>query len=268
MLSSVLVQNIIAVNRLNYTALRTIWHRDRQCYALTVKKEGRTIYQTLDRTRYVSDKNHILLLTKGITYSFTFEELGECIMVEFDGKMPDGIPGISSFGIEVNPAIADILDKMETEWTFKRTAYRNSCMSSLYQILAILERTEKANNIPLGYYKLIQPAVKYMAQKYMNQKLNNDILAKQANMSTSYFRRLFKKIFAVTPMRYLQDMRIEKVKELLLTERLSVSEAADMAGFSSLYYLDYVFKKIIGMTPTEYVKVYVNGSHNDKGQKS
>jgi AraC-like DNA-binding protein len=268
MFSTVLVQNIIAVNRLNYTALRTTWHRDRQCYALTVKKEGRTIYQIPGGTRHVSDKNHILLLKKGITYSYTFEELGECIMVEFDGKMPDDIPGISSFEIDVNPAIADILDKMETEWTFKRSAYRNSCMSSLYQILAILERNEQANNIPLSYYKLIQPAVKYMAQKYGDQKLNNDILAKQANMSTSYFRRLFKKVFAVTPMQYLQDMRIEKVKELLLTERLSISEVADMVGFSSLYYFDYVFKKVIGMTPTEYIKVYVNGGHNDKGRKS
>jgi AraC-like DNA-binding protein len=210
----------------------------------------------------------VLLLKKGITYSYAFEELGECIMVEFDGKMSGDIPGISSFEIDVKPAIADILDKMEIEWTFKRIAYRSSCMSSLYQILAILERNEKAQNIPLSYYKLIQPAVKYMAQKYANQKLNNDILAKQANMSTSYFRRLFKKVFSVTPMQYLQGIRIEKVKELLLTERLSVSEVADMSGFSSLYYFDYVFKKATGMTPTEYVRVYVNGSHNDKGQKS
>jgi AraC-like DNA-binding protein len=267
MLSGVLVRDIIAVNRLNYTAHRTTWHRDRQCYALTVKKEGRTIYQSLDGNRHVSDQNNILLLKKGISYSYTFEELGECIMVEFDGLLPDTIPDISSFRIDVNPAIADILEKMEIEWTFKRTAYRSSCMSSLYQILAILERNEKANNIPLRYYKLIQPAVEYMAQKYMDQRLDNDVLAKQANMSTSYFRKLFKKIFTITPMQYLQDMRIGKVKELLLTERLSVSEVADMVGFSSLYYFDYVFKKETGMTPTEFVKVYVTGGHNGKKQK-
>jgi AraC-like DNA-binding protein len=260
MFSSLVVRDIIAVNRLNYTAIRTTWHRDRQCYALTVKKEGRTIYKTLEGKEYVSDQSHILLLKKGISYSYRFEELGECIMVEFDGEMPEAVPEIASFPMSVNPAAADILDKMENEWTFKRPAYRSSCMSALYQLFAILERHEIANPISLRHYKLIQPAVDYMVQKYRDPDLNNDTLARQANMSTSYFRRLFKKIFTLTPMQYLQDIRIGKVKELLLTERLSVSEVSEMVGFSSLYYFDYVFKKKTGITPTEYVKLYVTGA--------
>jgi AraC-like DNA-binding protein len=155
--------------------------------------------------------------------------------------------------------MVNILDKMESEWTFKRPSYWNSCMSALYQIFAILERHETAATVPLWYYKLIQPAMEYMAQNYGDPDLNNDILAAQANMSTSYFRRLFKKIFSQTPMQYLLSIRIDKVKELLLTERLLVSEVARMVGFSSLYYFDYVFKKETGMTPTEYIDLYVTG---------
>jgi AraC-like DNA-binding protein len=266
--SSVLVTGIIAVNRLHYTVLKTTWHRDRQCYALTVKKEGRTVYQTLEGKKYVSDQNHILLLKKGISYSYTFEKPGECIMVEFEGRLPGAIPEITSWDITVNPAITGILDQMETEWTFKRTAYRNSCMAALYRLLTMMERNGGENNVPLRYYHLIQPAVEYMAQRYMNQKLSNNTLAKKANMSTSYFRQLFTRIFSVTPCQYLRTMRIGKVKDLLLTERLSVSEVAEMTGFSSLYYLDYVFKKETGMTPTEFVKLNVSGGQGGARQLS
>jgi AraC-like DNA-binding protein len=66
-------------------------------------------------------------------------------------------------------------------------------------------------------------------------------------------------------MQYLLSVRIDKVKELLLTERLLVSEVAQMVGFSSLYYLDYVFKKETGMTPTEYLNLYVTGCNRPSG---
>jgi AraC-like DNA-binding protein len=257
--SNLTIQDIIAVNRLNYTVLRNTWHRDRPCYALTAKKKGRTLYESLKGQKFMSDENHILLIKKGITYSYTFEELGECIMIEFDGQLPEDLPQISSFGINVNLGIFNIFDKMESEWTFKRPSYRNSCMSTLYQIFAILERHETADTIPLRYYKLIQPSMEYMAKNYGSPDLDNDILAARSNMSTSYFRRLFKRIFFQTPMQYLLSIRIDKVKELLLTEQLSISEVSQMVGFSSVFYFDYVFKKETGMTPTEYIDLYVTG---------
>ncbi|MBS1973523.1 MAG: helix-turn-helix transcriptional regulator, partial [Bacteroidetes bacterium] len=51
---------------------------------------------------------------------------------------------------------------------------------------------------------------------------------------------------------YFISQRIEKVKELLVYDELSLSEIADKLGYSSVAYLSSQFKKVTGLTPTFY----------------
>jgi len=52
--------------------------------------------------------------------------------------------------------------------------------------------------------------------------------------------------------KYFINQRIEKVKELLVYDELSLSEIADQLGYSSVAYLSNQFKKITGLTPSFY----------------
>jgi AraC-like DNA-binding protein len=200
----------------------------------------------------------MLLLRRGLS-SIIHAGMGECITVEFSGAISDTLPDITSFHLSQKTFPIDILDKMEGEWAFKRTSWQNSCMAGLYQLFAILEKIEFFNFLPLRPCRQIQPALEYIEKNYHDSDLDSEILAKQANMSTAYFRKIFKQMLKVSPVKYLQTVRINKAKEILITERFTISETSEMTGFSSPFYFDTVFKKETGMTPTDYIRNMIGG---------
>ena len=77
-------------------------------------------------------------------------------------------------------------------------------------------------------------------------------LAFEASVSETYFRREFKLYFGLSPVAYIQKIRIENAKSLLLTGYYQVSEVAVRCGFDSISYFSTTFKKLCGITPTEY----------------
>ena len=59
----------------------------------------------------------------------------------------------------------------------------------------------------------------------------------------------------MTPLEYLTQIRIEQAKSYLINSNIySISEIADMCGFSDQYYFSRVFKKTVGVSPRDYKK--------------
>lgn len=80
-------------------------------------------------------------------------------------------------------------------------------------------------------------------------------LAKMCNMSISNFYLQFKKYTNITPIEYLNNVRIDCAMRLLKADKtLSVERISGMIGFDSATYFRRVFKKIVGITPREYRK--------------
>ena len=70
----------------------------------------------------------------------------------------------------------------------------------------------------------------------------------------NYLSNLFSSVEGVTVEQYIIKQKIEKVKELLFYDELSLSEIADKLGYSSVAHLSGQFKKITGFTPSEMKK--------------
>jgi len=85
-------------------------------------------------------------------------------------------------------------------------------------------------------------------------KLSSFITAK-LHYDYSYLSDLFSSIEGITIEHYLITQRIERVKELLVYDQLSLTEIAFQVGFSSVHHLSAQFKKITGLTPTHFKKV-------------
>lgn len=66
----------------------------------------------------------------------------------------------------------------------------------------------------------------------------------------SYLSKLFSEVEGTTIEKYLIIQRIERAKELLVYNQLTLSEIADQLGYSSVAYLSSQFKTITGFTPT------------------
>jgi AraC family transcriptional regulator len=81
------------------------------------------------------------------------------------------------------------------------------------------------------------------------------ILAKKTHKDYSYLSGLFSQVEGVTIEKYIINQKIEKVKELLIYDELSLSEIAFQLGYSSVAHLSAQFKKIIGLTPSAFKKI-------------
>ncbi|MBK5719600.1 helix-turn-helix domain-containing protein [Dysgonomonas sp. Marseille-P4677] len=77
-------------------------------------------------------------------------------------------------------------------------------------------------------------------------------LASRLNISYSWFRKIFKQYTGFSPMQYINEMKIQKSKELLTNSDLSNIEIADKLGFDNPNYFCTLFKKKTKVTPMTY----------------
>ena len=79
-------------------------------------------------------------------------------------------------------------------------------------------------------------------------------LAEELNYDYNYLSNLFSSVEGITLEHYIIRQKIEKVKELLFYDELSLSEISHKLGYSSVAHLSGQFKKITGLTPSELKK--------------
>jgi AraC-like DNA-binding protein len=92
--------------------------------------------------------------------------------------------------------------------------------------------------------------------EYIRANIGEDLklsaLAEIANMSPHYFCELFKQSTGLSPHRYVLRAKIERAKEYLRDLRVSVFEASVLTGFADQSYFTKVFRRVVGVTPTEF----------------
>jgi AraC family transcriptional regulator len=89
---------------------------------------------------------------------------------------------------------------------------------------------------------------------HLDDKITIDGMASVAHLSASHFSRVFKAETGKAPMEYVQALRLERAKKLLLAGDRTMTEIALGCGFGSPSYLSACFQKQYKMTPKEYRK--------------
>ena len=98
-----------------------------------------------------------------------------------------------------------------------------------------------------------QQEVKIKLSQHLSSKLHHDY---------NYLSNLFSEVEGTTIEKYLIAQKIEKVKEWLKYDERSLSEIADLLGYSSVAYLSNQFKKQTGLTPTFYKSLRIHTRKN------
>ncbi len=95
-----------------------------------------------------------------------------------------------------------------------------------------------------------------LIQKQSEDKLTNvhfsDYISEKVNKSYQYISSLFSSHEGVTLETYIINQKIEKVKELIIYNELSLTEISYRLGYSSVQHLSSQFKRITGFTPSEF----------------
>ena len=96
----------------------------------------------------------------------------------------------------------------------------------------------------------IEKALKLIHASY-NAAMSVDSLAALVNMSPSAFHRAFNDVTASSPIQYIKKIRLTKARDLLLEQRVRVSEAAIHVGYESAAQFSREFKRYFGNSPSE-----------------
>jgi AraC family transcriptional regulator len=92
--------------------------------------------------------------------------------------------------------------------------------------------------------------------EYIAAKLQEDVslasLAETAGMNLYYFCRLFKQSTGLSPHRYVLEQRIKRAQQFLRTSDMTILEASVRSGFADQGHFTKVFRRFVGVTPTEY----------------
>src|SRR5690606_36069809 len=89
-------------------------------------------------------------------------------------------------------------------------------------------------------------SIKINLSNYVSNKLNHDY---------TYLSNLFSEVEGTTIEKYFIAQKIEKVKELLVYDELSLSEISFQLNYSSVAYLSNQFKKVTGLTPSHFKQI-------------
>ncbi len=113
----------------------------------------------------------------------------------------------------------------------------------------ILDSTEE--NYNRDAVRRIWPVIEYIDQNY-RYKITLEQLSSTLNVNREYFCRIFKDAVGITPIEYINYVRITKAENLLTTTNLSVLEISMDVGFSSVSYFNRVFKNLKRVAPSAY----------------
>jgi len=102
-----------------------------------------------------------------------------------------------------------------------------------------------------GKRKYVVDAVRYI-KKHYQKDINIKQVADELEISESYLSRIFKKETNYTFVDYLTYYRIKKSMELLQDYKVKIYEVSDLVGYKDSHYFSSLFKKIVGVTPTEF----------------
>ena len=149
-----------------------------------------------------------------------------------------------------------ILKTMMAEQESRRDGYELMQKANLTQLLCLLGRAwgkqfQQKTDLYLGKRNLLAAAMDYIEENIRNElKVGN--LASKVYLSPTYFRRLFKETTGLTPIDYINSIRIAKARNLLEEGDMPISEVGTAVGIVDQNYFSKLFKSLTGMSPSDY----------------
>ena len=147
--------------------------------------------------------------------------------------------------------IVDLCDSLIKEQLSADMVSSLIVIGKTYELLGLLYRRcicEPTLSAPDSKFKNV---LDYILDNYCNE-ISSAELSRLFGYDEAYFCRRFKSVTGLTPMNYIQILRLEAAKEKIKLGGIKISEISALCGFSDSSYFARRFKKLYGMTPAEY----------------
>lgn len=212
----------------------------------------------------------------------TSEEM-HCIYLHFDlmydpershwnAFIPGGVTDLSKYSARMHPPVDD---PQISQWRGRiisgaspsvKSLFRRIChthgnfpwqrlcqaglfMQMLEEIIAGTARYPAASDMP--HAVTMQKAVAYL-QAHLASELDVDAMSASFQMSASYFRKIFKTAYGISPRTMHRELRMWRACEMLAYSGMNVSEVADSLGFSNVQNFSRAFREVTSSRPISY----------------
>ncbi len=155
--------------------------------------------------------------------------------------------------IEINEAACnEFFYKIYALWVEKGSGFKYKCAAAFYEYLStiILEKRYSQE------YDKLEASIHYI-ESNLSQKIRVCDLAKMCNLCETQYRKLFTKEFGISPIKYINNLRINNAISKISSGYYSMSEISELCGFSDQKYFNKIFKTETGKSPTQYKKQYL-----------
>lgn len=153
------------------------------------------------------------------------------------------------------------LEDMRREWNESKPSvlYMETCFLKLLILLSRSYARQAPEETGFRFRRPVWLAIESIeATMLHSQSLSVSQLARQLNLSTHHFARLFREATGWTPTEYFQMRRVQHACKMLLNRDHNISEVAYRLGYSDSAHLSRMFKRYRGMSPREYRRMYVS----------
>ena len=143
--------------------------------------------------------------------------------------------------------VSDSMDTVNVRYSINDIVVRSGSLDEIFEEFALWCREELFGDQGQDKRALMERLDAYIREHYKDS-INTKHLAARFGLVPSYLSKLFQNYKGITPNHYIQEIRLEKAKELLV----KCPDIAQMTGYADPSYFSKVLKKYTGMYPSEY----------------
>ena len=220
-----------------------------------------TLEGTLDQTPYVVNRGDMAVFNGNVLHSGYCSSDVTTFVIIF--KMEDLAVEFADRNIVFQEIVHQdsfvkrLMTEIYEEYEQKQIGYLLMCKGKILQLITYLTRnyakavlTEKESLKHMKKLERLNTVRQYIEEHYMENITNAD-LAELVHLSEDRFNHLFKECLGLSPLQYINDLRLNRAMDLLKKGRCSASEAAGMVGFEDYNYFGRIFRRKFGVTPTQ-----------------
>lgn len=224
-----------------------------------VKPEfNRAILISQGKAELKIDNNYYRVSYGNLIFVFSGEEISvvnaqntEFIYIEFEGNRADIL--FRRFGITAFSRLFTKFDSLIPLWidSLTRSNEKSIDLASESVLLYTFSRLNcdfsKQNNIVTGIVEIVE-------EQFSDPKMSISSISEKMSYNSKYLSHIFKELMGIGFSEYLRNFRIKYAVSLFDNGLDSVKNVAFLSGFNDPIYFSTAFKKVIGISPREYIR--------------
>lgn len=220
----------------------------------------------IDGKEFVAEKGQLVLVPAGRHHSYRFSQKKklEKYWCHFNANLGQS----NLFDVISVPFATNVGRSKEIASLFEQLLFNtdkgNDLSDSVNQqgyLMLLLSKYFKTAGYTINSGKKSSPdfisVIKYMSEN-ISESISVETLSDMIHIHPNYFIRIFKQHFGCSPIKFFNNMRIEKAKDQLRNTSLSIESVAKSVGCNDIYTFSKFFKANVGIAPTKYRNLNLN----------